>query len=134
MVWGLPLYILYVASILSLVLADFQNPNTLDTCILTVQSTVAEVANPRTLIIYGIWYRFATSDPPVNPLTVVDGGTSDVFEDLGNGIYAVGFAVESDTYGSSQLKDIVTEQWSGTNLFEWDVGSAGNWMVLSANC
>ena len=33
-----------------------------------------------------------------------------------------------------QLKDIVTQQWTGTNLFERDVGSSGNFKILSVNC
>jgi hypothetical protein len=65
---------------------------------------------------------------------VTEGGTSDVFEDLGYGLYAIGFSVESETYGSSELKSIVTQQWRGTNLFERDVGSDGNWYILSVSC
>jgi len=57
-----------------------------------------------------------------------------VFEELGNGLYSVGFSVRSDTYDMWRLKNIVTQQWINTNLFERDVGSAGNWKVLSADC
>lgn len=57
-----------------------------------------------------------------------------MFEDLGDGLYSIGFSVFSDTYGASQLKDIVTQQWNNTNLFEWDLGSSGNWGIVSVNC
>ena len=67
-------------------------------------------------------------------MQIADGGTYGVFGNIGNGLYAVGFSVKSDTYGMSQPKDMVTQQWTGTNLFQQDVGSAGNWRVLSVTC
>jgi len=57
-----------------------------------------------------------------------------VFEDLGDGLYSVGFSVKSDNYTMWQLRDIVTQQWINTNLFKYDVGSAGNWKILYVNC
>jgi len=137
MVWKLPLYILWAASFFALALADLrirQITFPLNSCILTVQSTTGNVADPREVIAYGILNRFAISNPSANPLTIADGGTSDVFEDLGNSTYHVGFGVKSREYGMSQLKEIVTQQWSGTFLFERDVGSIGNWKILSVDC
>jgi len=135
--WNLSLFILYIASLLALVSADLKTLSLyspLNTCILTVQSTIGNVTDPRNLVTYGILNRFAISDPPINPLTITGGGTSGVFEELGNGLYSVGFSVRSDTYDMWRLKNIVTQQWINTNLFERDVGSAGNWKVLSADC
>ena len=57
-----------------------------------------------------------------------------MFRELGNGVYSVGFSVKSDEYAMWQLKDIVTQQWAHTNLFERDVGSTGNWKILSVDC
>lgn len=57
-----------------------------------------------------------------------------MFEELGDGLYSVGFSVESDDYGMWQLKNIVTQQWANTTLFERDVGSTGNWEILSVDC
>ena len=57
-----------------------------------------------------------------------------MFDELGDGLYSVGFGVRSGEYEAGQLKNIVTQQWPNTNLFEWDVGSAGNWKVIHANC
>jgi len=57
-----------------------------------------------------------------------------VFEEVGDGVYSVGFSVKSDTYYMWQLKDVVTQQWTNTNLFERDVGSTGNWKILSVSC
>lgn len=65
---------------------------------------------------------------------IAGGGTSDVFKEIGIGLYSVGFSVKSDKYGAWELKDIVTHQWADTNLFERDVGSTGNWRILSVNC
>ena len=57
-----------------------------------------------------------------------------MFEEVGDGVYSVGFSVKSDTYYMWQLKDVVTQQWTNTNLFERDVGSTGNWKILSVSC
>jgi hypothetical protein len=57
-----------------------------------------------------------------------------VFEELGTGLYSAGFSVESYQYDRRQLKNIVTQQWTNTNLFERDVGSSGNWKILYLNC
>lgn len=90
--WKLALYILYATGLFASVSAGlnaspFQAP--LNSCVLTVQSTVGKVANPQAIIGYGapelsiasrtkrltldsigILNRFAMSNPPVNPLTV----------------------------------------------------------------
>ncbi|KAF9648262.1 hypothetical protein BDM02DRAFT_3129150 [Thelephora ganbajun] len=136
MMWKLSLYILYAAGFFTLALADLDPPLPLplNNCTLTVKSTAEEVSDTQALISYGILNRFAISNPPVNPLTIASGGTSDVFEELGNGLYSVGFGVRSNIYEAWQLRNIVTEQWINTNLFEWDVGNAGNWKILSADC
>lgn len=57
-----------------------------------------------------------------------------MFEELGNDCYNVGFSVKSKTYGVPELRDIVTKQWTGSYLFEYDVGRAGNFKVLSVEC
>jgi len=57
-----------------------------------------------------------------------------VFEDHHDGTYDIGFSVSSDTYENWQLKDIVTSQWKGTDLFTYDVENGGKWKVLSVNC
>jgi len=138
MVWKLPLYILWAASFFALTLADHRVRQTvlfpLNSCILTIQSTAGNVANARAVIQYGIMNRFAISAPSVNALTIVDGGSSDVFEDFGNGNYHVGFGVKSTEYGMFQLQQIVTEQWPSSLLFERDVGTLGNFRVLSVDC
>jgi len=135
--WNLSLFILYITSLFALVSAGTESPDfyfPLNTCTLTVQSTIGKVADPRTLITYGIFNRFAISDPPANPLRVAGGGTSGAFEELGDGRYSVGFSVKSGQYKMWQLRNIVTQQWTGTNLFERDVGSAGNFKILSVSC
>ena len=91
--WNLSLFILYITSLFALVSAGTESPDfyfPLNTCTLTVQSTIGKVADPRTLITYGvpvppsisnrneyltldftgIFNRFAISDPPANPLRV----------------------------------------------------------------
>ena len=57
-----------------------------------------------------------------------------MFEELGNGLYSVGFSVESKEYEMQELRNIVTQQWTNTTLFKWDVGGAVNWKIVSANC
>ena len=57
-----------------------------------------------------------------------------MFEELGDGRYSVGFSVKSDEYRMWQLRNIVTQQWAGSHLFERDVGSTGNFKILSVNC
>lgn len=85
--WKLSLFILYATALFALASADLHFP--LNTCILTVRSTVGKVVDPHSLVTYGmpvpsivsrkerltwgftgILNRFATSDPPVNRLTV----------------------------------------------------------------
>ena len=91
--WNLSLFILYVTCLFALVSGGTESPDfyfPLNSCTLTVQSTIEKVADPRTLITYGmaispsvanrnehltlgftgILNRFAISDPPVNPLRV----------------------------------------------------------------
>jgi len=137
MMWKLSLYILWAASLFALALADLgirQDSPPLNSCILTVWSTTGNAADPQTVITYGALNRFAISTPSVNPLVIAGGGTSDYFEDLGNSTYRAGFSVTSREYGLYQLTEIVTQQWPGTFLFDRDVGTIGNWKVLSVDC
>jgi len=57
-----------------------------------------------------------------------------VYEEQGNGVYSVGFSVKSNEYDMWKLKEIVTQQWPNTNLFKQNVGTIGNWKVLSVSC
>ena len=57
-----------------------------------------------------------------------------MFEDHQNGTYDIGFSVSSEEYEDRELKDIVTQQWTGTDLFEYEVKDGGKWRVTSVNC
>lgn len=57
-----------------------------------------------------------------------------MFDDLGDGLYCVGFSVKSDYYSMSQLRNIVVQQWNNTNLFTWNLKNAGNWKIVSVHC
>lgn len=52
MMWKLSLFILYATALFAFVSADHYFP--LNTCVLTVQSTVGKVANPQSLLTYGM--------------------------------------------------------------------------------
>lgn len=101
----------------------------------------------------GILNRFANSDPPVNPLTVIQnprfsicnasnnllfqmasGGTVNMWNQVDDRTYTVGFSVRSERYSRDHLAYIVTQQWPGTNLFQNDVSGNGNWEVVSVTC
>ena len=57
-----------------------------------------------------------------------------MYEEHGDGAYSVGFSVVSNEYETWELKNIVTQQWTNTNLFERDVGGTGNWKIISVSC
>jgi len=106
----------------------------LNSCQLTVKGTMENPEMPSTVVSYGILNRFASSDPPANPLTISSGGTADLWNKVDDRTYTVGFSVRSDQYSSDHLAYIVTQQWPGTNLFESDVAGNGNWEVVSVTC
>jgi len=108
---------------------------TLDSCLLTVKGSINDPALPATVVGYGIFARFAKSNPSVNALWVRDSGTAGVWTQLGNNqTYQVGFAVESPEFSRNVLEGIVKWQWSGTDLFNMPVPENGNWKVLAASC